>query len=62
MDYSILIMFIFMRLGGFIVLIIGWRFNSMFSLMGSIRFIAQSISYEVRFMLIIFCLIILRER
>jgi len=62
MDYSILIIFILIRLGGFIILIIGRRSNSMFSLIGSIRLIAQSISYETRFILIIFCLITLREK
>jgi len=56
------IIFILIRLEGFIILLIGWSSNSTFSLMASIRFIAQSISYEARFMLIIFCLIILRER
>jgi len=43
------------------ILIIGWASNSAFSLMGVIRFIAQSISYEVRSILIIFSIIILRE-
>jgi len=64
MNYSILIIFILMRLREFmilIILIIGWRSNSVFSLIEVIRFIAQSISYEVKFILIIFRLIILRE-
>jgi len=62
LNYSILIIFILIRLSGFMILIIGWRSNSMFSLIDSIRFISQSISYEVRFILIHYCLIILRER
>jgi len=53
-------MFILIGLDGFIILMIGT--NPTFSLTGSIRFIAQFISYEVRFMLIIFRLIILGER
>jgi len=61
-NYSILLIFVLIRLRGFIIIIIGWRSNSIFSLMGAIRFIAQSISYEVRFILIIFSLIILSER
>jgi len=39
---------------------IGYR--SVFSLIEAIRSIAQSISYEVSFILILFRLIILRER
>jgi len=54
-------MFILIKLRWFIVIIIGWRSNSIFSLIVAIRFIAQSISYEVRFILITFSLIILRE-
>jgi len=60
-NYSIIIIFILMSLSGFIIIIIGWSLNSIFSLMGAIRFIARSISYEVRFILIIFRVIILRE-
>jgi len=51
-NYAILIISIFIRLTGFIILMIGRRSNSTFSLMGSIHFIAQSISCEVRFILI----------
>jgi NADH:ubiquinone oxidoreductase subunit H len=61
LNYSIVIVFIFIRLGGFMIIIIGWRSNSIFSLIGAIRFIAQSISYEVSFILIIFRVIILRD-
>jgi NADH-quinone oxidoreductase subunit H len=50
-----------MSLSGFMIIMIGWSSNSIFSLMGAIRFIAQSISYEVRFMLIIFRIMILSE-
>jgi hypothetical protein len=58
-NYSILIIFVLLRLRGFIIIIIGWRSNSVFSLMGAIRFIAQSIFYEVSFMLILFRVMIL---
>jgi NADH:ubiquinone oxidoreductase subunit H len=40
----------------------GWSSNSLYSLIGTIRVIAQVLSYEVRFILIILVLIILRER
>jgi len=59
--YSILIIFVLIRLRGFIIIIIGWSSNPIFSLIGAIRFIVQSISYEVNFILILFRVIILRE-
>jgi len=34
---------------GYIFLLIGWPFNSMYSIIGSIRVIAETLSYEVRF-------------
>lgn len=61
MDYSMLLVFAIISLGGYMILIRGWRSNSVYSFIGSIRFIAQIISYEVRFILIIYCLIIMRE-
>lgn len=61
-DYSMLLVFAVIRLGGYIILISGWSSNSVYSLIGSVRFIAQTISYEVRFILIIYCLIIMGER
>lgn len=62
MNYSIILMVVIIRLLGYFLLLLGWGSNSMFSLIGSIRFVAQSISYEVRFVLILYILIILRER
>lgn len=60
-NYSVLLLFVFSRLGGYIVILVGWRSNSSFSLMGSIRFISQAVSYEVRFILIIYVVILIRE-
>lgn len=62
MDYSMLLVFAIIRLGGYMILIRGWSSNSVYSFMGSVRFIAQTISYEVSFMLIIYCLMIMGER
>lgn len=61
-NYSILLIFVFMRVGGHMLLLIGWRSNSLYSLIGAIRFVSQAISYEVSFILIVYRLIILRER
>lgn len=61
-NYSILLIIIFSRLGGYILLLIGWSSNSSYAIIGSLRSIAQVLSYEVRFIIIILVLIILRER
>lgn len=50
------------RLGVYGILIAGWSSNSIYSLLGSIRSLAQSISYEVRLAIIIIIPIILIER
>lgn len=62
MNYSIIFVVIVSRLLGYGLLLLGWGSNSMFSLIGSVRSVAQAISYEVRFVLIFYVLIILRER
>lgn len=62
LNYSILILFIILRLIGYFILLMGWSSNSIYSIIGSIRSIAQILSYEVRFILIVLVLIILRER
>lgn len=61
-NYSLLIIIIIMSLIGYLLLLIGWSSNSLYSLIGAIRVIAQTLSYEVRFIIIILILIILRER
>nr|YP_010381656.1 NADH dehydrogenase subunit 1 [Symplana lii]UDL72031.1 NADH dehydrogenase subunit 1 [Symplana lii] len=48
-------------LGVYIIMISGWCSNSMYSMFGAMRSIAQSISYEVCFFLIILCLVIFFE-
>lgn len=61
-NYSILIMVLVMRVGGYVILLIGWISNSSYSLLGSLRSVAQCLSYEVRFIIIILIFIMLRER
>lgn len=61
LNYSILIGIIFLSLGSYIVLFLGWSANSIYSIIGTIRSVSQMISYEVRFIIIILILIILRE-
>nr|YP_010990655.1 NADH dehydrogenase subunit 1 [Klapperibrachys cremeri]WOW99086.1 NADH dehydrogenase subunit 1 [Klapperibrachys cremeri] len=48
-------------LGVYFIMISGWSSNSMYSLLGAMRAVAQSISYEVCFFLIILCLIMYIE-
>lgn len=61
-NYSMILMVVILRFLGYMILLLRWGSNSMFSLIGSMRFVAQTISYEVRFVLILYVLIILRER
>nr|YP_009501943.1 NADH dehydrogenase subunit 1 [Livia junci]AWU48986.1 NADH dehydrogenase subunit 1 [Livia junci] len=56
--YSILFVFSIMSLSIFGVLISGWASNSCYSILGSIRAIAQSISYEVSFFFLLVCLML----
>lgn len=60
-NYSLLIIIIILTIISYLFLLIGWSSNSIYSLIGSIRVIAQILSYEVRFIIIILILIILRE-
>lgn len=61
-NYSILLIIILISIGGYIIIFIGWSANSIYSILGSIRSVSQMLSYEVRFILIILILIIIRER
>jgi len=61
-NYSLLIIIMILTIISYIFLLIGWSSNSIYSIIGSVRVIAQTLSYEVRFIIIILVLIILRER
>lgn len=61
-NYSLLLIIIILTLIGYMFILIGWSSNSIYSIVGAIRALAQTISYEVRFIIIILVLIILRER
>lgn len=60
--YGILIIFCILRLGVYGIIIAGWSSNSIYSLIGGIRRIAQTISYEVRIILLLLSEIFLIER
>lgn len=60
-NYSLLLIIIILTIIGYIFILIGWSSNSVYSIVGGVRALAQTISYEVRFIIIILVLIILRE-
>nr|YP_010381721.1 NADH dehydrogenase subunit 1 [Augilina tetraina]UDL72096.1 NADH dehydrogenase subunit 1 [Augilina tetraina] len=59
--YGLLFFLCCSGMGVYIVMISGWSSNSMYSMLGAMRSIAQSISYEVCFFLIILSLTIFFE-
>lgn len=61
-EYGILFILCISRLGVYPLIIAGWSSNSYYSILGSLRRVAQSVSYEVRFSLILIGLIILLDR
>lgn len=60
-SFKLRIFFIFrcLRIGVYPIIIAGWSSNSIYALLGSLRAIAQTISYEVRLILIFLCFILL---
>lgn len=61
-NYSILIIILFISIRGYRILLMGWVSNSSYSILGSLRSVAQCLSYEVSFIIIIIIFIILSER
>lgn len=61
LNYSLLLIIIFISVIRYIVVWLGWSANSIYSIIGSIRSVSQILSYEVSLILIILILIILRE-
>nr|YP_010936689.1 NADH dehydrogenase subunit 1 [Nesidiocoris poppiusi]WKW91659.1 NADH dehydrogenase subunit 1 [Nesidiocoris poppiusi] len=57
-NYSLLFFMCCTGLGVYGVMLCGWSSNSLYSLLGGLRAVAQTISYEVSMMLIIMCLLL----
>lgn len=55
----LILFFVFLSLGTYPTLLIGWRSNRKYSFLGAIRRIAQSVSYEIILTLILFIIILL---
>nr|YP_009466102.1 NADH dehydrogenase subunit 1 [Pentatomidae sp. GM-2014]AIW65019.1 NADH dehydrogenase subunit 1 [Pentatomidae sp. GM-2014] len=57
-DYGILFFMVCTGLGVYGIMLSGWSSNSNYALLGSLRSVAQVISYEVSMMFILLCMII----
>nr|UZI00056.1 NADH dehydrogenase subunit 1 [Andricus mairei]UZI00069.1 NADH dehydrogenase subunit 1 [Andricus mairei] len=53
LNLNLLLLLCFLSMGVYMMMISGWSSNSMYSMLGAIRSIAQTISYEVSLILII---------
>nr|YP_009732931.1 NADH dehydrogenase subunit 1 [Diaphorencyrtus aligarhensis]QHU77266.1 NADH dehydrogenase subunit 1 [Diaphorencyrtus aligarhensis] len=60
-EFNLLLILCFMSLGVYPLMIGGWSSNSLYSLLGGLRGVAQTISYEVSMILIILVCMILAE-
>lgn len=58
-NFSILFFFCISRLGVYTIIMSGWSSNSNYSLLGRLRSVAQTISYEVRIFMILLSFLIL---
>nr|YP_009305893.1 NADH dehydrogenase subunit 1 [Dolomedes angustivirgatus]ANW36391.1 NADH dehydrogenase subunit 1 [Dolomedes angustivirgatus] len=59
--HNILMFFILSSMGVYFILLIGWSSNSKYSYLGSIRSVAQMISYEVSFFMIILFIVLMSQ-
>jgi len=59
---SMLFLFVCLRIGVYVLIRRGWSSNSNYALLGAIRGVAQTISYEVRLILLILSLVLLSNR
>nr|ARX96626.1 NADH dehydrogenase subunit 1 [Sceliphron madraspatanum] len=58
-NYDLLYIFCCLSLNSYFIIISGWASNSSYSMLGAIRCVAQLISYEISFFLILFNLILI---
>lgn len=60
-DLSLVYLFVFLGLGVYLTIFMGWSSNSIYSRLGTLRGIVQRVSYEIRLILIITLLIFLEK-
>jgi len=58
-NLSLLFIFCCLRLGVYVLMLRGWSSNSNYAILGAIRGVAQTISYEVALILLLFSLLML---
>nr|YP_010341313.1 NADH dehydrogenase subunit 1 [Stenamma megamanni]UNZ99567.1 NADH dehydrogenase subunit 1 [Stenamma megamanni] len=61
LNYSLLIIIMILTMMSYVIMMMGWSSNSVYSMIGTMRSVAQTLSYEVSFFLIIFILMLLSE-
>nr|YP_009905711.1 NADH dehydrogenase subunit 1 [Aphaenogaster famelica]QGW36316.1 NADH dehydrogenase subunit 1 [Aphaenogaster famelica] len=61
LNYSLLIIVMILTIMGYMFMFMGWASNSLYSIIGTMRVIAQTLSYEVSFIMIILILMFLSE-
>nr|YP_009560369.1 NADH dehydrogenase subunit 1 [Dolichoderus sibiricus]QAA79733.1 NADH dehydrogenase subunit 1 [Dolichoderus sibiricus]UEC47353.1 NADH dehydrogenase subunit 1 [Dolichoderus sibiricus] len=61
MNYSLLVMILIMSISGYVLLLMGWSSNSIYSMLGALRSVSQALSYEVSFIFIVMILMLLSE-
>nr|YP_009905724.1 NADH dehydrogenase subunit 1 [Ochetellus glaber]QGW36342.1 NADH dehydrogenase subunit 1 [Ochetellus glaber] len=61
MNYSMLVLILIMSVSSYILLVMGWSSNSMYSMLGALRSMVQTLSYEVSFIFMILILMLLSE-
>lgn len=59
LDYSLLPLLVVLRLGLYPLLLAGWASNSKYSLIGALRGVAQTISYEIRLAILLLAVVFL---
>nr|YP_010878933.1 NADH dehydrogenase subunit 1 [Batracomorphus chlorophana]WHE42585.1 NADH dehydrogenase subunit 1 [Batracomorphus chlorophana] len=61
LNFGLIFFLCILSLGIYFIIVMGWSSNSLYSLLGSIRGVSQSISYEVSLSVILICYFILIE-
>nr|QYK92311.1 NADH dehydrogenase subunit 1 [Tetramorium tsushimae] len=61
LNYSLLVIIVILTFMSYLFICMSWSANSMYSLIGMVRVVAQMLSYEVSFIMIILLLMILSE-
>nr|YP_010839100.1 NADH dehydrogenase subunit 1 [Pachycondyla annamita]WGF22865.1 NADH dehydrogenase subunit 1 [Pachycondyla annamita] len=60
-NYSILMIILILSMNSYMIMLMGWASNSLYSMIGAIRSVAQVLSYEVSFIMILLIQMILSE-